>query len=220
MNGRKITGPLILLLLLCLISGVVLAQGTVVIGRWSLNSGGGVASGGDVSLYSALGQAVAGSSSGGDIALSSGFWSGRPAHTIYLPVVLRNYIHYAPPCSANNDYCEPYDTWQTAYGPLAPGVAYRAYPNYNHDQDYYYFVVLNPASVTVRVTDYEAVGQVIVRTEDLTEIGKDVEDPYSDGKLEVGLTNLSPGKYYIQLYTTSVRDSHALYTLEVEVSEY
>jgi len=99
-------------------------------------------------------------------------------------------------------------------------VAYRAYPNYNHDQDYYYFVVLNPASVTVRVTDYEAVGQVIVRTEDLTEIGKDVEDPYSDGKLEVGLTNLSPGKYYIQLYTTSVRDSHALYTLEVEVSEY
>jgi hypothetical protein len=120
---------------------------------------------------------------------------------IYLPVMLKSFTRYAPPCSASNDYCEDYDTPQAAYGPVEPGVAYRAYPE--DEKDYYYFLVVEPASVTVRVTNYWAVGQLIVRDENLVQIGRDVEDPINDRRLEVVLSNLSPGKYYVQLYTGS-----------------
>jgi len=120
---------------------------------------------------------------------------------IYLPVVLKNFVRYASPCSTGNDYCEDYDTHQAAYGPLEPGVAYRAYPE--DEKDYYYFLVLESASITVRVTNYWAVGQLIVRDEGLVQIGRDVEDPINDRRLEVVLSNLAPGKYYVQLYTGS-----------------
>jgi len=203
MNGRKITGPLILLLLLCLISGVVLAQGTVVIGRWSLNSGGGVASGGDVSLHSALGQAVAGSSSGGDVVLLSGFWSGGPAHTIYLPVTLRNYFV--------NPY-EDNDSWENAYGPLAFGAEYRAYPD--DDTDYYYFDLSATGNVTIRVENYQAIGDLILYRH---RAGDEPEYVANWGKggstMTVGPLSLQPGKYYVRVYTAGGHNTASLYIL-------
>jgi hypothetical protein len=210
---RRIVGLLMLLLLLLLFGGVVLARGTPTIKRWVIGGGGGVAAGDGVSIGGALGQAVVGPSGGGSVTLLAGFWTGGPTAFVYLPAMLKNFLSYAEPCSASNRYCEDYDTYQTAYGPLEPDVAYRAYPD--DEKDYYYFLVHNPASVTVRVTDYWAIGQVIVRREDLTEIGKDWEDPVNDGILQVVLPGLSPGKYYIQLYTTSGHNQDTPYTLTI-----
>jgi hypothetical protein len=134
------------------------------------------------------------------------------ASAVYIPLILRNHIAYAAACGPTNNYCEDYDASETAYGPLKPGQAYQAYPN--DEKDYYYFLVLNTASVTVRVTNYQAVGQLIVRREDLSVVGQDVEDPITDGILQV-TSNLSPGKYYVQIYTTSGYHQNTLYSLTV-----
>ena len=88
------TGKVIFALVaLLLLTGVVLAQGTPVINRWVIGGGGGTATGGNVSLSSALGQAAGGPSSGGNVAICAGFWCGEvaPGHKIYLPLVLRNH---------------------------------------------------------------------------------------------------------------------------------
>ncbi len=97
MSNRKIIGHLTLLLLLCLVGGVALAQGTPTINRWVIGGGGGTATGGNVSLSNTLGQTVAGPSSGGNVAISAGFWSGGPVapapaeYTAYLPLVVRGW---------------------------------------------------------------------------------------------------------------------------------
>jgi hypothetical protein len=44
--------------------------------RWSIDTGGGRASGGGLSLTGSIGQPEAGSASGGDVSLQSGFWFG------------------------------------------------------------------------------------------------------------------------------------------------
>lgn len=83
-----------LLLLLLVVTDVALAQGTPLIIRWVIGGGGGTATGGNVSLSSALGQALAGPSSGGNVAISTGFWSGSLAaakYTVCLPLVLRRW---------------------------------------------------------------------------------------------------------------------------------
>ena len=96
MSNRKIVGPLTLLLLLCLVGGVALAQAPA-INRWVIGGGGGTATGGNVSLSNVLGQTVAGPSSGGNVAISAGFWSGGPVapapaeYTAYLPLVVRGW---------------------------------------------------------------------------------------------------------------------------------
>lgn len=214
MSNRKILVPLVLLLLL-LIGSMVLAQVTPAINRWVVGGGGGTATGGNVSLSSTLGQALAGPSSGGDVAISVGFWSGGPtAHNIYLPMVARNLISYAPPCGPGNNYCEDYDSWQNPYGPLESDVSYSAYPN--DANDYYYFVLRNTGAVTVRVTNYQAEGQVLVRDEALEEKGKAVEQAGGDGIMEVSISSLPSGKYYIQLYTAPGHENSSdLYTLRV-----
>ena len=84
-------------------------------------------------------------------------------HRVFLPIVQRlaggGPEPFAPACSASNSYCEPYNTWSTAYGRLQPNVEYRAYPN--DSNDYYYFTIDHTTSLTVRVTSYNATGQVL-----------------------------------------------------------
>ena len=218
----KYTRLVISLLWLLLVAVVVAsAQGAITISRCNLGGGGDIATGGNVYLHGALGQAVAGPSTGGNFKLMAGFWSGGMGisiRTIYLPVVLKSFTRYAPVCSAGNKYCEDYDAPETAYGPVEPGVAYRAYPE--DEKDYYYFLVLEPASITVRVTNYSAVGWLIVRKDDpdKTPIRWDEKDPGGDDTLEVILLeqDLSPGnKYYIQIYTESNYNAYTLYSLTV-----
>jgi hypothetical protein len=139
-----------------------------------------------------------------------------PSSKIYLPAGLKNYVYYAPACDPSNNYCEDYDSYDAAYGPLEPNVAYRAYPD--DKKDYYYFVVRSTASVTVRLTNYSALGWLIVRKDDppaLTAIDWDERKSGEDQTLEVVIPNLSPGKYYVHIDTTSGENTSNLYTLKV-----
>ncbi len=88
--------------LLFLSVAIVSAQGSgPEMPRWVIGGGGGVATGGDVAISGAIGQAIAGSAPGGNVALGGGFWTGGAAalvekQFIYLPLVLRNWPP-APP---------------------------------------------------------------------------------------------------------------------------
>jgi hypothetical protein len=96
MHGQRRVGALVLLLL-CLVAVVALAGGGVRIDSWLIGGGGRTRStAGDVSMGSALGEAIAGRSGGGAVELQSGFWSGPraqtgQAHTLYVPVILADY---------------------------------------------------------------------------------------------------------------------------------
>lgn len=128
---------------------------------------------------------------------------------VYLPLVLKGYPPYAAPCGVANNYCEDYDSPATAYGPLAFGQSYSAYPD--DENDYYYFVLGGSASVTVHLSNYIAEGQLIVYDENNNMLGRDWDS--SDG-IKVGPLSLSPGKYFIRVYTSSTNPT-ALYTLVV-----
>jgi len=204
--------------LLLSIGSVILAQGTTTISRWVIGGGGGIAAGGNVSISSTLGQALAGPSRYGDVTICINLWCSEVTeHTIYLPAVVRNFFTYASPCGPANSYCEDYDSSENAYGPLEPGVAYSAYPDDRND--YYYFILPGPMvhSVEVRVTNYQAVGQVLVRDKSLNIVKRDERKSGEDYEMRVFILSLLPGKYYIQLYTDldKERNPNARYTLTV-----
>jgi hypothetical protein len=89
MKNRGLIIFTITLLSTLLIAAGVLAASPAV--DWSaLTSGGGSASGGQVSLEAALGQPVIGNSSAGSISLQAGFWySDGTGSTVFLPLVSR-----------------------------------------------------------------------------------------------------------------------------------
>jgi len=207
MGSRKIVRPLALLLLLLLVGGVVLAQGTPAIGRWIIGGGGATATGGNVSLSSALGQAAAGPSSGDNVAICAGFWCGGAVeHNIHLPLVVKNF--FISPYEPNNRAAQ-------AYGPLQRGVAYQAYPD--DTEDWYYFNLPSTANVTVEVTNFTGGdGRLMVYAE------SDTTNPVSGGywgaggpTMTVNPSNLSPGKYYVRVYTGGSTNTTTLYTLTV-----
>ena len=121
---------------------------------------------------------------------------------IYLPLVMRNYFV--------NPY-EDNDTASRAWGPLYPGVAYRAYPD--DMEDWYYFNLTGQASVTVRVTDFTGGGgRLMVYRED------DITNPIGywgagGPTMTVGPLSLSAGKYYVRVYTGGATNTTQLYTL-------
>ena len=60
---------------------------------WTVDGGGGTASGGSYTLAGAIGQPDAGVLTGGDYTLGGGFWGGGGAaaveYKVYLPLVLK-----------------------------------------------------------------------------------------------------------------------------------
>ncbi len=173
--------------------------------------------GGDLSLSSVLGQAIAGPSSGGNVAISVGFWTGGAVpvhHDVYLPLIVKNLIHYAPPCRPDNGHCEDYDRPSQAYGPLEPGTSYFAYPD--DDEDYYYIVLPRSASVTVQITNYYAEGQLMIYDENDLEhsIARDWHNAGGDGVMSIGPLNLDAGRYYIRIHT-DIFNTTTLYILTV-----
>jgi len=60
---------------------------------WTVDGGGGTASGGSYTLAGAIGQPDAGILAGGDYTLGGGFWGGGVAaaveYKVYLPLILR-----------------------------------------------------------------------------------------------------------------------------------
>ena len=91
MNNQRTAIIAIALLSCVLIAAGVMANGTPGIDWWVVGSGGGGASGGEVTLDATLGQPVTGTSSGGPISIEAGFWPGarEVTYDVYLPQVSR-----------------------------------------------------------------------------------------------------------------------------------
>ena len=92
---KRITVLLTLAALLFL-AGSVLAQSSAGydLSWWTVDGGGGTASGGSYTLVGTIGQPDAGILAGGDYTLGGGFWGGGGAaagYKVYLPMILRQY---------------------------------------------------------------------------------------------------------------------------------
>jgi uncharacterized repeat protein (TIGR01451 family) len=130
----------------------------------------------------------------------------------YLPLVLNN--HYVW-----DAYFEPNDRLSIAYGSLASGYTYLAYPD--DMNDYYFFTLSAQATVSVSVDDYaptSSYGTVALYGPVFgNERGQlvDYHGPRGDRTMTLGPHNLAPGKYHIQVYTTANRSTTKLYSLSV-----
>jgi len=130
---------------------------------------------------------------------------------VLLPLVLRNY-----PWDA---YYEENDHWLRAYGPLAFGQTYLAYPD--DTEDYYYFTLSARTLVNVTVTNFAPTssnGTVMlygpaVGAERGTLIDYYGPGGYSSMYLEA---SLGPGRYYIRVRTAKEHSTQQLYHLTVE----
>lgn len=229
MRGRKATKLFVLLGLLCLATGVVLAQGTPILRRWLIGGGGtqnGPAINGSTSLQGALGEPIAGRSSNGNVSLVSGFWSKtaatpEPTPTpgpLYLPVILQDY-GWAAKCAPENNYCEgendldpTFDEWKTAYGRLKPSTAYCAYPN--DLSDYYYFDTYTTEKTNIKLTNYRATGQLLLYRHRDGQDPEFVDRRWNGPTMEMQL-DLRAARYYVRVYTTSNTNSDHLYCLTI-----
>jgi hypothetical protein len=87
---------LLLLALLAPVATLAQSGGDYDLSWFTVDGGGGLNSNGNYSLHGTAGQPDAGFLAEGEYTLSGGFWGGGAAavaveHTIYLPLVLRNY---------------------------------------------------------------------------------------------------------------------------------
>jgi hypothetical protein len=91
MNKRQAFVVSIILLSTLVVASAAWANGTRTVDWCIMGSGGGHAEAGPYSLDTTIGQTVAGVNEDTDLELCSGFWCGvGTAHTIYLPLVIRN----------------------------------------------------------------------------------------------------------------------------------
>ncbi len=96
MQRMKHPGPrlaLVLMLALALVGGVIAAVPDAVDIAWfTIEGGGGSASGGGYTLDDTIGQADAASASGGEYMLDGGFWTSQAAdisYRLFAPLVSR-----------------------------------------------------------------------------------------------------------------------------------
>jgi hypothetical protein len=121
-------------------------------------------------------------------------------HNIYLPIVLKNYRTW-------DAYYEDNDQCSAAYGPLASGQIYWAYPD--DANDYYYFELSAPATVNVSVTDFAPTstwGDLLLYGPTTGDecgglIGQWGKPGYS--AMSLGPYSLGAGKYHVRIYTVN-----------------
>jgi hypothetical protein len=91
MTGR--TTVLVTIALLLIVS-TALARSGYDLSWWTVDGGGGTASGASYTLGGTIGQPDAGILTGGNYTLGGGFWGGGVAaagYKVYLPMILRQY---------------------------------------------------------------------------------------------------------------------------------
>jgi len=89
---RQATALVAMALLLAV--STALARSGYDLSWWTVDGGGGTASGGPYTLTGTVGQPDAGILTGGDYTLGGGFWGAGAVvveYKVYLPVVLRQY---------------------------------------------------------------------------------------------------------------------------------
>jgi hypothetical protein len=128
---------------------------------------------------------------------------------VFLPCVLKRYRTW-------DTYYESNDHWLDAYGPLASGQTYRAYPD--DAEDYYYFTLPAKVTVNVTVTDFAPTssnGTVALYGPAVGDERGDYIVHYGDdGRRLMHLEeSLGPGKYYIRVYTAQEHSTQQLYSL-------
>jgi len=128
-----------------------------------------------------------------------------------LPIVLRNYRTW-------DTYYEENDNCPTAYGPLAPGQSYLAYPD--DTQDYYYFELSASTMVSVSVGDFAPTSSngdlVLYGPANGDDCGLYIVHFGKPGHSSMHFErSLAPGKYHIQVYTAKKHSTTELYSLTV-----
>jgi len=130
---------------------------------------------------------------------------------LYLPIVLRTLPRFAPVCSVTNNFCEPNNAPEIAYGPLGNTQVFPAYPEDSYD--YFYITLPVKGSLKVELTGYNATGNLLIyRFSDTT-------NPIANwgqggSNMTLNLSNLDAGNYFILVYTASGFNTSALYTLK------
>jgi len=211
-----------LLILACSLAliGSALAADAPAIERSVFGSGGEQSRGGSLYILDGtLGEPIVGGVvPEADYGLGSGYWwprtSGGPSgpRTAYLPAVLRN-------CRTWDAYYEENDHWLDAYGPLASGKVYLAYPD--DVEDYYYFVLSAPATVNVSVTDFAPTssnGTVMLYGPVVgDELGNLIGyyGPRDQSSMSLGPYSLGSDKYYVRVRTAQGYSTTQLYRLTV-----
>ena len=128
---------------------------------------------------------------------------------------------YAPPCDEGNAWCEENDRVQEAYGPLALGAPYSAYPD--DAADYYRFTLDSSTTMTVTLSDYAPTGEVGTLSLYGPAAGEDTGDlveatgPGPETTLSLGPHALEAGTYYVLIETDEVAWTDTVtYTLTVQ----
>jgi hypothetical protein len=128
-------------------------------------------------------------------------------YSVGLPLAVR-YYPWDP-------YYEPNNFKQDAYGPLASGLDYLAYPD--DTNDYYYLFLTSDKTVDILVSDYEPTsdnGDLLIYDEtNPSPIAQFGEPGFSE--MSIDNLELSAGKYYVRIYTSDDYSDSALYTLRV-----
>jgi hypothetical protein len=116
---------------------------------------------------------------------------------VFVPTVLRRDMYY-----------EENDGWPSAYGPLASGPTYLAYPD--DAEDYYYFTLSATATTFVTVTNFaptSSYGTVVLYGPAGDERGAYIAHYGKGGysSMVLGPHLLGAGRYHVRVYT---REGH------------
>jgi hypothetical protein len=130
-----------------------------------------------------------------------------------LPFVARAWIG-----DQEDDY-EENDSWLQAYGPLSSGQTNQAYPN--DTEDYYYFQLSAPATVSVNVENFVPTSSngTVALYGPVTgnELGEQIAYYGTPGhsSMSLGPHPLGPGKYYVRVYTANGFSTTQPYALRI-----
>jgi ligand-binding sensor domain-containing protein len=134
--------------------------------------------------------------------------------------LVRYHVHLPAIRRPWDAYYEGNDRWRNAYGPLACGQAYQAYPD--DMDDWYYFRLAEGSTVSVSVEDFAPISTYgdLLLYGPLTggELGADPVAQYGlsgSSSMSLGPLPLEPGKYYVRVRTAQHHSTTQLYRLTV-----
>jgi hypothetical protein len=135
---------------------------------------------------------------------------------LYMPALSSRWARvdpYAGPCDADNRYCEDHDSYAAAYGPLEPDRIYAAYPD--DTDDYYFFDLSDTSIVTIRLRDYQAIGELLLYKLK-PDGGLGLITYWGKGGTYMELQKTLPAdRYYVRLYAEREHSTRDLYSLTI-----